>query len=266
MTESAFDVTRRGYDRDQVDDRIRALSERLVAAEQERSRERERAAALEAQLQDGGSGPATAPIGVEQGDGGTGGRPPGGGDDHHYDGFGVRAEKVLRLAEQLAADTRDQASGEAAATVERARADAEKHRHETEQTLIARATAQDQEAARRQAELDEREQQMIAQLAAAREKAEEIRAGAVREADRVRQEAKATATALRHEAEAAIREDRDGAEKELARLGGVRAGVRAEMARLREALVRELDVATPAVADEDDRGDQGGTGDQDTES
>ena len=80
------------------------------------------------------------------------------------DSFGYRAEKLLRIAEQEAAEVRTHASRESAAIIEQARTEAEKHRHEVEQSLIARAAVLEQQAAQRNAELQEREQQIADQL------------------------------------------------------------------------------------------------------
>ncbi|MDT7704463.1 MAG: hypothetical protein QOG20_70, partial [Pseudonocardiales bacterium] len=74
------------------------------------------------------------------------------------EGFGFRAEKLLRMAEQEAAEVRVHASRESAAIVEKARSEAEKHRHEAEQALISRASMLEQQAAQRAAELQDREQ------------------------------------------------------------------------------------------------------------
>ena len=61
-------------------------------------------------------------------------------------GFGYRAERLLRMAEAEANEIRGSAIKEAAEIVERARAAAEMHRHEIEQNLIMRATTLDQQA------------------------------------------------------------------------------------------------------------------------
>ena len=79
------------------------------------------------------------------------------------------------------------------AIIEQARTEAEKHRHEVEQSLIARASLLEQQAAQRTAELQEREQQISDQLAAAREQADQLHATAVRAADRLREESEAAA-------------------------------------------------------------------------
>uniref|UniRef100_UPI0015F0230A DivIVA domain-containing protein n=1 Tax=Pseudonocardia pini TaxID=2758030 RepID=UPI0015F0230A len=63
------------------------------------------------------------------------------------EGFGFRAEKLLRLAEQEATEVRDNANRESATLLEKARTEAEQHRHEVEQQLIARGSQLEQQAA-----------------------------------------------------------------------------------------------------------------------
>jgi cell division septum initiation protein DivIVA len=114
-----FDVVRRGYDREQVDERMRFLSAELATAEQALTAARDRAATLEDELastrgQLGRRSPET--------------------------GFGNRVEKILRLAEDEAAEIRQRATDEAAEIVERARAEAEQ--------LVADATERAQQRSR----------------------------------------------------------------------------------------------------------------------
>lgn len=156
------------------------------------------------------------------------------------DGFGFRAEKLLRLAEQEAAELKDNAGREAAALLEKARNEAEQHRHETEQKLIARASLLEQQAAQRSGELAEREQQISDQLAAAREQAEQLHQAAIRAAERLRHESEAAAEQTRIAAEQAARRVQEKAEQEVGRLAGVQTDVRSELARLVELLSSEL--------------------------
>ncbi|MCW0215198.1 MAG: hypothetical protein OJJ54_17720 [Pseudonocardia sp.] len=156
------------------------------------------------------------------------------------DGFGFRAEKLLRLAEQEAADARSRANKDAAQILEQARADAETHRHDVEQTLIARASLHEQQVAQRTAELKDREEQAAEQLSAARAEAEELRNAAARGADELRAEAEARATEIRDRAEEAAGRSREQATQELRRLRGLHDGVRSELSRLREMLGHEL--------------------------
>ena len=62
------------------------------------------------------------------------------------EGFGVRAERLLRLAEQEAAEVRSGAAEEAAMMRQRVREDIERQRHEAEQALIMRSTQFDERA------------------------------------------------------------------------------------------------------------------------
>ena len=142
------------------------------------------------------------------------------------DSFGYRAEKLLRIAEQEAAEVRTHASRESAAIVEQARTEAEKHRHEVEQSLISRAAVLEQQAAQRNAELQEREQQIADQLSAAREQADQLHAAAVRTADRLRQESEAAAEEAKLRAATDIQRQRDQAAQEIARLDKVQTDVR----------------------------------------
>ena len=91
------------------------------------------------------------------------------------EGFGTRAEKLLRMAESEAAEMRANASRESVALVEQARVAAEQHRHEAEQAAIARSRELEQEIRRRTAELVDREQKAAEQVAAGRAEAERLR-------------------------------------------------------------------------------------------
>ena len=68
-------------------------------------------------------------------------------------GFGVRAERLLRLAETEAREMRGAAAADVAAMIAKAQAEAEAHRHEVEQQLIERSTALDRQARERQRRL-----------------------------------------------------------------------------------------------------------------
>lgn len=215
----AFEVVRRGgYDRDQVDIRLRELQERLASAEAARQAAEKRAAAGDKDK-----------------------RPSGG---PTQESFGFRAEKILRLAEHEAADVRSRAASEATGLVEQARADAERHRHEVEQSLIARSAELDQEAAQRNVALQERETQAAATLSAAREDAARIADDARHAAEVLVSEAQARAEELRHRSEQEIRRRREAAEHELRRISGLHEGVRGEMGRLHTLLTTELGSST----------------------
>ena len=84
-----------------------SASERIAALEAELAEERARVEKAERALADGGVG-----------------------------GFGVRAERLLRLAEIEAREMRAAAAADVAAMIAKAQAEAESHRHEVEQQLI----------------------------------------------------------------------------------------------------------------------------------
>lgn len=225
VIDEPFAVAFRGYDRQQVDDRIEDLKGRVgklrIRAE---AAEAELTAAL-SRLKDVDVAPAES-----------------------ESGFGVRVEKVLRLAEQEAADVRTKAAKEASEVLERARAEAEAHRHEVEQSLIARVAQLDHEAARRTAALNEREQEIADTLAAAREEADGIRRDAERDAAAEVSRADERAKRLLADAEKAAQQRREAAEREVQRLSGIRDDVRSQMADLQRVLADGLGDATGAAA------------------
>jgi chromosome segregation ATPase len=231
-----FDTVLRGYERRQVDDyvakakdEIAKLKEELSEAQRKRRLANEHAEATERELRDVRAKSAhSEPRSVE-------------------DSFGYRAEKLLRIAEQEAAEVRTHASRESAAIIEQARTEAEKHRHEVEQSLIARASVLEQQAAQRNAELQEREQQIADQLTAAREQADQLHAAAARTADRLRQESEAAAEEAKLRAATDIQRQRDQATQEIARLDKVQSDVRSELARLNDVLSNELAAGPRAV-------------------
>lgn len=155
-------------------------------------------------------------------------------------GFGYRVEKLLRTAEQEAAEVRTSATREATALLERAREDAEAHRHEVEQSLIARTAMLEQEATHRKVELDERERQIAEQAEAAREDAERMLSEVSRQSEQLRQDARARAEQELLKAEKAIRERHEAAEQELGRLRSLHDEVRGQLARLLDSLAGEF--------------------------
>jgi DivIVA domain-containing protein len=231
-----FDTVLRGYERRQVDefvakasDDVARLKNDLADAKRKCRLATDHAEATERELRDVRAKSAhTEPRSVE-------------------DSFGYRAEKLLRIAEQEATEVRSHASRESAAIVEQARTEAEKHRHEVEQSLIARAAVLEQQAAQRNAELQEREQQIADQLVAAREAADQLHAAAARTADRLRQESEAAAEEKKLRAATDIQRQRDQATQEITRLEKVQRDVRAELARLNEVLSNELNSPRPTM-------------------
>jgi hypothetical protein len=224
-----FDTVLRGYERRQVDEfaveknkEIAWLKMELAEAHRQRRLATEHAEGTEAEMRElRASSAHSEPAAIE-------------------DSFGYRAEKLLRMAEQEAAEVRSQASRESAGIIEQARTEAEKHRHEVEQSLIARASLLEQQAAQRTAELQEREQQISDQLAAAREQADQLHAAAVRAADRLQEESVAAAEETKLRAETAAKRQLDQAAQEIARLSALQSDVRSELGRLAQMLSNEL--------------------------
>lgn len=213
-----FGTVMRGYDRAEVDGflvqnaaRLARLERELADAQRLRLRAVRRAEELEGNLRAARADPMPADADSS---------------------FGVRAEKLIRLAEQEAAEVRTDARRDAAAILEETRTEAAAHRNDVEQALIARETQLEQEVAQRGAGLVEQEERAADHLAAVREQTARIDADASRAADRIRADAEAAATALAEQAEAGIRERRAESAQELDRLAGQLAEVRAEMARL----------------------------------
>lgn len=234
-----FDVVFRGYEREQVEQHLQDLVARLAAAEQAREAAEQRIRTVEEELHSvRARSDADRPI--------------------SQDSFGFRAEKILRMAEHEAADVRSRAAKEATVIVEQARAEAEKHRHEVEQALIARSAELDQEAAKRTVAIQEREQQAKALLAGARDESARIADDARTGADKLAAEAEARAEQLRKRTEDECRRRREAAEQELRRIGDLRNDVRTDISRLYKLLGAEVsaepgtgeDAATPRSGDE----------------
>jgi hypothetical protein len=231
-----FVTVLRGYERRQVDEfvarmkgELSQLRDEVAEAQRKRRQANEHAEATERELRELRAKSAhTEPRAVE-------------------DSFGYRAEKLLRIAEQEASEVRAHAARESAAIVEQARTEAEKHRHEVEQSLIARASVLEQQASQRSAELQEREQQIADQLVAAREQADQLHAAAARTADRLRQESEAAAEEAKLRVTTDIQRQRDQAAQEIARLDKLQSDVRSELARLNEVLTNELAGARTSV-------------------
>jgi hypothetical protein len=209
----------RGYDRIEVDEHMRAtrremarLQAALADCDDRRRLAERRADALEGEV-----GELRSQLTAPTQDGG---------------GFGLRAERLLRLAEQEASEVRASASLEAATAVQEARAEAERHRHEVEQSLITRSTKFDERAARRSGELQRWETQIAEQLAAAKSEAEAVEAAARRAADQCREWVEAEAGEIRARAATEALQSREHAALELVRLTELHDGVRAEIARL----------------------------------
>ena len=186
-------------------------SERIAALQAELAAERRRAENAERALADGGVG-----------------------------GFGMRAERLLRLAETEAREMRGAAAADVAAMIAKAQAEAEAHRHEIEQQLIERSTALDRQARERTAAFAAREQEMNAQLESRRSEGERLRNAALSEADRIRRDAQADAARMREAAEIEGRTMREAATTETDRLGVIQQRAREQLARLDRTLGEAL--------------------------
>jgi hypothetical protein len=155
-------------------------------------------------------------------------------------GFGMRAERLLRLAEAEARDMRASAARDVSALRERAQAEAEAHRHEVEQELIARSSAFDRAASERTAALDAREEQVKADREALAAEAERVRQAADAEADRIRQAAAADAERMRRVAEEDGRQTRADAQAENGRLAAAQERARHDLSELARVLSSAL--------------------------
>jgi hypothetical protein len=217
-----FEVVWRGYDRDKVDQYIRALLDQL---ESERQHSEVLAKDLRRSQNELANGQQNQ--GAEQ-----------------SNSFGHRVEKILRMAELEATEIRRKANEEAGALMEKARVEAEAYRHDAESQLIARASNLDQEAARRTAAIQEREAEIADEHAAAKQRADELRSDAEREAERVRKHADALAQEMRTQAEKSAQEQRDLAAREVAHLAKVQDDARSGIRRLHEMLAAELSFST----------------------
>jgi cell division septum initiation protein DivIVA len=223
----------RGYDRIEVDEHMRAtrremagLRAELVDCEDRRWLAERRADALEGEV-----GELRSQLTAHAPDG----------------GFGLRAERLLRLAEQEASEVRASASLEAATTLQEARAEAERHRHEVEQSLISRSATFDERAARRSGELQRWETQIAEQLAAAKAEAQAVEEAARRAADQYRERVEAEAGEIRARAATEALQSREHVALELVRLAELQDGVRAEIARLCALLSEAASVPTSAA-------------------
>lgn len=146
--------------------------------------------------------------------------------------FGMRAERLLRMAESEAHDMRANAARDATALLERTQAEAEAHRHEVERSLISRNAAFDRESAERTATLGAREQQLTADLDLNRQEGERLRQAASADADRIRRDAVIDAERTRAIAEEEGRQLRAEAAAEADRLAAVQQRARGDLAQL----------------------------------
>jgi serine/threonine protein kinase len=143
--EESFKIVTRGYDRTQVQDRIREIVEAAALDRRHARESREELATIQAQLDALRTARRSAPSGASSGE------PP------SASGSATSADLVLRFADQQATELLDRARHEAAARRERAAADADALRRQAEEDLRERADDLDQRTAERRTALDQRE-------------------------------------------------------------------------------------------------------------
>ncbi len=151
LKNAAFDVVLRGYDKRQVDERLRLLGAELIAADNALQAAGQRAAMLEDALNEARSVPEGEPSGDSS--------------------FGARVEKILTLAQDEAREVRSQADAAATALLDQAR---------------AKAAEQDSALQRRFAELESARQELDQARQEVNREAEQVRAQSRAEADQIR--------------------------------------------------------------------------------
>jgi cell division septum initiation protein DivIVA len=225
LTAPAFPTVRKGYEPAAVDGHfalfaasVSALRTALADSERRRAMAEQHAVAVEEEIRVVRSGLTPAAD----------------------TGFGARAERMLRLAETEAEQIRSTARRTAAEVTERARNEAERHRHDVRQQLIAERARTEQQAHRSTAELQEREDALDDRLAHARAEADALAAAAERAADAHRAAAQADVDELRRRTADELARARALAERELSRLRDLQAGAGVELARIAAAIRTEL--------------------------
>ncbi|HEY9391229.1 MAG TPA: hypothetical protein VIR27_15865 [Mycobacteriales bacterium] len=164
-----FDVTMRGYDREQVEAHIARLDAELAASWQEREKMAQRIKALERRLEELHLESQAMQQSVEE--------PP------TLAGLGARMEKILRLAEEEANSHREEA-----------RAEAQQHRAGVEQESAKLRESAEKFAKETRASAEAEAKKIVDQ---ARSQAEQARLEADRDAASTREEAQAHFEAVR---------------------------------------------------------------------
>lgn len=249
VKDAGFDVVLRGYDKRQVDERMRILVSKLAAAENALQEANQRTALLEDAL-----GQLRSASGSES---------PG---DVN---FGARVEKILKLAEDEAREVRSQAEAAAVVLMDQARSQAAEQRQRAEQEIVAwraeanrQAAEQENALQRRSAELDSARQEIELESersrARARAEADQIRATITAKADELVRAAAAEADDMgktaRTEADHLVSQAREEAERlvavaneaarkrerssahELHQLSRLREEINADLYRVKDAL------------------------------
>jgi cell division septum initiation protein DivIVA len=176
LTDSTFDVGLRGYDKRQVDERLRVLAAELAAADNALAAANQRIAMLEDALSQTRHAPDGEPAGESN--------------------FGARVEKILKLAEDEAREVRDQAEQAAAALLDQARTQVAELRERAEQEIATRRAEANRQAAEQEAALRRRSSELDLACQEAEREAEMIRAQTRAEAEQIHTAAKATADEL----------------------------------------------------------------------
>jgi cell division septum initiation protein DivIVA len=174
--DTGFDVALRGYDKRQVDERIRALVAELVAADNALAAAAQRISMLEDAL----SQVRHASDGEPAGDA----------------NFGARVEKIMKLAEDESREVRAQAEAAAGALLDQARAQAAEQRERAEQEIAAWRADANREAAEQDDALRRRSSELDTACQEAEREAERVRAQARAEAEQIRTSASAKAEEL----------------------------------------------------------------------
>ena len=156
-----FDVALRGYDRDQVDAHLASLESEFSGALSERDRLAERVKQLESRVEE---------LHLQPSDRESADKPA-----SALDGFGVRIEKIMRVAEDEAAAVQQEAKEE----IERERADAKKK-------IVAQQAAAEKDAAAHKQKV---QAEASGLLDKARQEAARVRADADTQAAATREEA-----------------------------------------------------------------------------
>jgi DivIVA domain-containing protein len=176
LTDTTFDVALRGYDKRQVDERLRVLAAELAAADNAVAAANQRIAMLEDALSQGRHASDGEPAGDAN--------------------FGARVEKILKLAEDEAREVRAQAEAAAAAMLEQARAQAAELRERSEQEIATRRAEADRKAADQDTALRRRSSELEIACQEAEREAERVRTQARADADQIRTAASTDAEEL----------------------------------------------------------------------
>lgn len=207
MTDTAFDVVLRGYDKRQVDERLRLVGSELAAAQDAFRAATDRIAILEDALHQVRSMPSNEP-------------------DMH---FGARVEKILKLAEDEAREVRAQAEAAAVALVDQARAQAAEQLQRAEQEITSWRTEANQARTAAGAEADE-------VFRVATTDAEQVSKAARAEAEHLVAQARAEAQRLVTAAtDTAAQRERSSAH-ELHQLGRLQEEINSDLYRVKDVL------------------------------